>query len=99
MPLCIKQFFNFNRCSCSGRSLPALLSTPGSMMLSKFLQNHKNDNLVEVQLIDTNPQYTNICYRDGRESSASLSDLSPCRQKLHSSEIESQLPILNEEGP
>ena len=92
-------FFNFNRRSCSGRSLPAWLSTLGSVMLRKCLQNYKNDELVEVQLLDANSQYKNIRYRDGRESSISLSDLSPCPQRLNSSEIESRLLILDKEGP
>ena len=93
-------FFNFNRRSRSGRSLPAWLSSPGPVMLRKFLRNHKNDDLVEeVQLLDANPQYANICYRDGRESSVSLSDLSPCPQGLNSREIESRFPILDEEDP
>ena len=67
-------FFNFNRRSCSGRSLPALLFTPGPVMLRTILRNHKNDDLVEeVQLLDANPQYANILYRDDRESTVSLS--------------------------
>ena len=95
-----KLFFNFNRRSRSGRSLPAWLSSPGPVMLRKFLRNNKNDHLVEeVQLLDANPQYANIRYRDGRESSVSLSDLSPCPQGLNSREIESQFPILDEEDP
>ena len=93
-------FFNFNRRSRSGRSLPAWLSSPGPVMLRKFLRNHKNDDLVEeVPLLDANPQYANIRYRDGRESSVSLSDLSPCPQGLNSREIKSRFPILDEEDP
>ena len=69
-------------------------------MLRKFLQNHKNDDLVEeVQLLDANPHYANILYRDSRESSVSLSDLSPCPQRLNSREMESLFPILDEEDP
>ena len=52
-----------------------------------------------MQLLDANPQYANICYRDGRESNPSLSDLSPCPQGLNSSEIGCRLPILDEEDP
>ena len=55
-------------------------------------------NLVEeVQLLDANPQYTNILYSDGRETSVSLSDLSPSPQGKNSSEIDSRLPILEED--
>ena len=69
-------------------------------MLRKFLRNHKNDDLVEkVKLLVANPQYANICYRDDRESSVFLSDLSPCPQGLNSHEIESRFPILDEKDP
>ena len=91
-------FFNFNRRSRSKRSLPAWLSTQDPVMLLKFLRYHKNDDLVEeVQLLDSNPQYANIRYRDGRERSVFLSDLSPCPQGLNSCETESRFFILNEE--
>ena len=69
-------------------------------MLREFLRNHKNEDLVEeVQILDANPQYANIRYRDGRKSSVSSSDLSPCPQGLNSREIESRFPILDEEDP
>ena len=91
---------NFNRRPRSGRSLPIWLPTPGPVMLQKFLQNHKNNDLVEeVQLLNANHQYANICYRDSRESNISLNDLSPCPQWLKLSEIESRFPILYEEDP
>ena len=35
----------------------------------------QNDDLVKVQLLDTNRQYAHIRYRDGRESNVSLNDL------------------------
>ena len=93
-------FFNFHRSSRCGRSLPAWLSNPGPVMLRKFLRNHKNNDLVkEVQLLDANSQYANIRYRDGRESSVSLSDLSLCPQGLNSREIQCRFPILDEEDP
>ena len=38
-------FLNFNRRSRSERPLPAWLSTPGAVMLRKFLENHRNDDL------------------------------------------------------
>ena len=69
---------------------------PGPAMLRKFLRNHKNDHLI---FLDANPQYANIRYRDDRESSVSLSDLSPCPQGLNSREIEPRFPILDEEDP
>ena len=54
-------FFNFDRRSPSGKSLPAWLATPGPILLRKFVKTHKNDDLVEeVQLVDANPTYASI---------------------------------------
>ena len=47
-------------------------------MLRKFVRLNKNDDVVEVQLLDANPSYANIHYSDGREGNVSNSDLSPC---------------------
>ena len=61
-------FLNCNRCFRSVRSLSAWLSTPGPVMLRKFLRNHKSNVLVEeVQLLDANPQYFSIRYINGKE--------------------------------
>ena len=51
-------------------------------MLRKFLQLHKNNDLVEeVHLLDVKPSYTSIRYSDGREGNVSVSNLSPCPRK------------------
>ena len=72
-------FFSFHWRSLSGKSLPAWLTTPGPALLRKFVQAHKNDDLVEkVQLGEANPTYASICFADGRESTVSAGDLSPC---------------------
>ena len=72
-------FFNFHRRSPSGKSLPAWLTTSGPVLLRKFVQAHKNDDLVEkVQLMEANTTYASIRFADGRESTVSVGDLSPC---------------------
>ena len=72
-------FFNFDRRSPSGKSLPAWLATPGPILLRKFVKTHKNDDLVEeVQLVEANSTYASIRYADGREGTVSISDLAPC---------------------
>ena len=48
-------------------------------MLRRFVCNSKNDPLVDkVELTSVNPAYAHIPYPDGRESTVSLKDLSPC---------------------
>jgi len=72
------RFFNFPRKSSQGVSLPSWLS-PGPVLLRKFVRSSKHDDLVEeVELTHANPTYAHIRYRDGRESSVSLTDLAPC---------------------
>ena len=72
------RFFNFPRKSSQGVSLPSWLS-PGPVLLRKFVRSSKQDDLVEeVELTHANPTYAHIRYKDGRESSVSLTDLAPC---------------------
>ena len=73
-----EQFLNFNWRSPSGSSLPAWPTAPGPVLLRKFVKVHKNNDLVEVQLIDANPTYANIRYADGRKGTVSIEDLAPC---------------------
>ena len=49
------------------------------MLLRKFVQAHKNDDLVEkVQLREANPTYASIRFADVRESTVSVGDLPFC---------------------
>ena len=74
-----ERFFGFKRHSPCGSSLPTWLSAPGNVMLRRFVRNSKNDPRVdEVELTSVNPAYAHIRYPDGRESTVSLKDLSPC---------------------
>ena len=74
-----ERFFNFQRRSSFGTSLPSWLQNPGPVLLRRFVRLSKNDPLVDqVQLIDVNPTYAHIKYQDGRESTVSLRDLAPC---------------------
>ena len=72
------RFISFPRKSSLGVSLPSWLS-PGSVLSRKFVCSNKQDDLVEeVELTHVNPPYAHIRYKDGCESTVSLSDLAPC---------------------
>lgn len=74
-----ERFFNFQRRSTHGSSLPAWLSSPGPVLLRRFVRNSKYDPAAdEVELIDCNPTYAAVKYPDGRESNVSVRDLAPC---------------------
>ena len=76
----------------------AWLCSRRPVMLRKFVRLNKNNDLVEVQLLDANPSYANIRYSDGREGNVSVSDLSPCPRKPIGSEVDSQnLSVADEE--
>ena len=82
-------FFCFTRRSPSGTFLPAWLSVPGPVMFRKFVRLHKNDDLAdEVELSNANFRRANIRYSDGRETSVSISDLSPCPQKPRQNKVD-----------
>ena len=67
-------------------------------MLCKFVRLHKNDDLVEeVQLLDANPSYASIRFPDGRESSVSLIDLSPCPRTSEINEVDPGFLSVDEE--
>ena len=70
---------HFNVVLCVICHLPSWLTTSGNVMLRRYVRHTKNDPLVdEVELTDVNPTYAHIRYSDGRESTVSLKDLSPC---------------------
>lgn len=74
-----ERMFNFQRRTSSGVALPSWLSSPGKVLLRRFVRRSKYDPLVdEVELIEANPMYAYIRYPNGRESSVSIRDLAPC---------------------
>ena len=73
-----KQFLSFNWRSPSGSSLSAWPTAPSPVLLRKFVKVRKNNDLVEVRLIDANPTYANIRYAYGRKGTVSIEDLAPC---------------------
>ena len=74
-----ERFFNFQRRSSCGTSMPSLLHSPGPILLRRFDRTSKNYPLVDqAELRDVNPMYANVRYMDGREATVSLRDLAPC---------------------
>ncbi|XP_045103909.1 uncharacterized protein LOC123512200 [Portunus trituberculatus] len=64
--------------SFNGHSLPSWLTSPGPVLLRKFVRTSKSDPLVEeVDLESATPHYAHIRYPDGRQSTVSTKDLAP----------------------
>lgn len=58
--------------------MPSWLSSPGPILLRKFVRNSKSDPLVgPVNLVSATPYYAHIRHPDGRESTVSTRDLAP----------------------
>ena len=82
----INFFFNFNRKSPNGFTLPAWLTKPGPVLLRNFVRANKNDDYVrQVQLTEANPTFARVPFPDGHESTVSLQDLAPCPSSFLSS--------------
>lgn len=73
-----ERMFHHPRKTGSTIALPTWLTTPGPVLLKKHVRNNKYEPLVEeVQLIDSNPSYARVQFRDGRQSTVSLKHLAP----------------------
>ena len=78
-----ERLFNYQHKSTSGSSIPSCLSNPGKVLLKKFVQNSKYDqSVLQVDLIDANPQFAHIQYPDRRESTVSIKHLAPLTPRI-----------------
>ena len=88
--------FNYAWSSSFEESIPTWFRNPGPALLRRFVHNSKYEPLVdEVELLDANPSYAPIRFRDGRESTISIRDLAPVGSSDH--EVNSD-PQLNEDS-
>ena len=79
-----ERFLSFPRRSMLGKSLPSWLTTPGPVFLRRFVRASKNESICdEVELLKANPNFVQIRYPDGRESTVALKDLAPCLSFPH----------------
>ena len=73
-----ERFFTFPRRSSSGVSTPTWLSTPSKVFLKRHVQATKCDPKVDlVELQESNGNYAQIRFNDGRETTVSTKHLAP----------------------
>ena len=72
-----ERFFNFQRRSMLGKSLPNWLLIPGPVLLRNHVRNKSDPLCLEVELIESNTNFAQIRYKDGKESTVSTKDLAP----------------------
>ena len=71
------QFFTFHRCLLFGRSFPSWLLDAGKVLLRKHVRNKNEPICEEVELLHANPNHAVVRFRNGRESTVSITDLAP----------------------
>ena len=87
-----ERLFAYNRKSENGTTLPAWLTTPGSVLMKNNVRHSKFDPLVEeVMLLESNPQYALIRHKDGKESTVSIRQLAPSGNSQMSESEESPI--------
>nr|XP_039250117.1 uncharacterized protein LOC120327823 [Styela clava] len=73
-----ERVFKFSRRSMSGCSIPSWMSTPGPVLLKRYVRKSKTEPLVdEVELLEANPQYAHVRFPDGRETTVASKHLAP----------------------
>lgn len=72
-----ERLFAFSRKSTNGYSLPTWLSSPGQVLVRKFVRDKGDPPVESVELLSATPNYAQVRYPDGRESTVSTRDLAP----------------------
>ena len=73
-----ERMFSFARRSTNGLAVPSWLLTPGIVLLKRHARSSKYDPYVdEVDLIEANPLYAHVKFRNGREDTVALKHLAP----------------------
>ena len=84
-----ERLFGFPRRSGTGTSLPTWLSSPGPVLLRRWVRRSKQEPLVdEVELLEANVQYAHIRHADGREDTVSIRDLAPAGKVIEETSLE-----------
>ena len=87
-----ERLFNYQRRSTNGTAVPTWLLAPGPVLLKRRNRSNKYDALVqEVELIEVNPQYAHIRYRNGREDTVATKYLAPAGERLPYKSLGQQL--------
>ena len=91
-----ERFFGFRRRSALGTSMPTWLNKPGPVYVRRHIRSSKHDPLVdEVELLHATPNYAQVRFPSGRESTVPVRDIAPfVNENVISNDIS-----LNENAP
>ena len=78
-----ERLFSFQRRSSSGYSVPSIIADNSKVLIRQHVKHSKQDPFVqEAELISTNPKCGRVHFLDGRETTVSLRDVSPCPDEI-----------------
>ena len=78
-----ERLLGFARRSGTGASLPTWLSSPGPVLLRRWVRKSKQEPLVdEVELLEANTQYAHIRHASGKVDTVSIRDLAPAGEEI-----------------
>ena len=75
-----ERFFRFQRRSGLGKTMPSFLLNPGTVLLRRFVRTKSDPLCDEVELLEANPSFCHVRYKNGKESTVSTQDLAPFPQ-------------------
>ena len=97
-----ERFLGFERRSMLGKSLPAWLLHPGTVLLRRFIRSKDDPMVEEVKLLCANPSFAQVRFPSGRESFVSTNDLVPLPTDVLTSDTSTRLtkpPQLQSSSP
>ena len=72
-----ERMFNHSRRSVNGSTIPSWLK-PGPIYVKKHVRNKNDPEAEEADLIEANPTYAHVRFRNGRETTVSIRDTALC---------------------
>ena len=95
-----ERFFNYQRRSSCGESIPSWLAEPGPVLMKRNVRRSKYEPLTdEVELLEANPQCAHVRLPDGRETTVSVKQLAPAGSNPITESLETDTTVVDLELP
>ena len=83
-----ERFFNFTRCTASGKPIPAWMTNSDQVLIKRHVRNKGDPFVDQGKLIEANPQYAMVEFEDGRRTTVSIKDIAPLPKSNNTLESE-----------
>ena len=88
-----ERMFIFQRKTSSGMSLPTWLCESGTVLLRRHVRRKEDPLVEEVELLEANPSYAHIRFKDGREDTVAIGDLARYPRDVQSTPEIGETPL------